>query len=81
LTQTDPSLNERVLAVIEALRPMIQSDGGDVELVDITPSGVVQIRFQGACVGCPSSEMTLRMGLEENLKANVPEVTGVEAVD
>ena len=42
---------------------------------------VVQIRFQGACIGCPSSEMTLKMGIEENLKAHVPEITGVMAVD
>ena len=81
LTQTDQSLTDRVLAVLEALRPMIQRDGGDIELVTITPTKVVQIRFQGACVGCPSSEMTLRMGIEDNLKAHVPEITGVMAVD
>ena len=85
LTQPDQpdteTLTERVLAVVEALRPMIQRDGGDIELVSITPANVVQIRFQGACVGCPSSEMTLRMGIEDNLRTHVPEITGVEAVD
>ena len=81
MTQADQSLTNRVLEVIEALRPMIQRDGGDIELVDITSAGVVRIRYQGACVGCPSSEMTLRLGIEENLKANVPEITGVVAVD
>lgn len=82
LTQhADHSLTSRVNEVLEALRPMIQRDGGDIELVQITPTNVVQIRFQGACVGCPSSEMTLRMGIEENLKTHVPEITGVEAVD
>ena len=81
LTQTDQNLTDRVLAVLEALRPMIQRDGGDIELVEITPTKVVQIRFQGACIGCPSSEMTLKMGIEENLKAHVPEITGVMAVD
>jgi Fe-S cluster biogenesis protein NfuA len=85
LPQFDPphteSLTTRVLEVVEALRPMIQRDGGDIELVSITPAKVVQIRFQGACVGCPSSEMTLRMGIEDNLRTHVPEITGVEAVD
>lgn len=81
LTQTNQTLTDRVLEVLDALRPMIQRDGGDIELVQITSSKVVQIRFQGACVGCPSSEMTLRLGIEENLKAHVPEITGVMAVD
>ena len=81
MTQADQSLTNRVLEVLEALRPMIQRDGGDIELVDITSAGVVRIRYQGACVGCPSSKTTLRLGIEENIKANVPEITGVEAVD
>ena len=70
-----------VARVINALRPMIQADGGDVELVDLTPEGVVRIRWQGACIGCPSSEMTLREGLERNLRQHVPIVAGVEAVN
>lgn len=81
MTQADQSLTNRVLEVLEALRPMIQRDGGDIELVDITSAGVVRIRYQGECVGCPSSETTLRLGIEENIKANVPEITGVVAVD
>lgn len=81
MTQADHTLTTRVQEVLTALRPMIQRDGGDIELVRITPANVVQIRFQGACVGCPSSEMTLRMGIEENLRAHVPEITGVVAVD
>lgn len=72
---------QRVLAVLEALRPMIQRDGGDIEFIEITPAKVVRIRFKGACIGCPSSEMTLKMGIEDNLRAHVPEITGVEAVD
>ncbi|MCB9848888.1 MAG: NifU family protein [Phycisphaeraceae bacterium] len=72
---------DRVRAVVEALRPMIQRDGGDIELVSVTAKKVVEIRFKGACVGCPSSEMTLKMGIEENLRAHVPEITGVMAVD
>ena len=59
----------------------MQSDGGDIELVDVTDAGVARIRFHGACVGCPSSLMTLKMGIERNLQDYVPEIQGVEAVD
>ena len=73
-------LRKRVAEVLEKIRPMIQEDGGDVELVDVTPAGVVQIRFRGECVGCPSSGMTLQHGIEKNLKDRVPEVTQVVPV-
>ncbi len=66
--------------MLNLIRPALQSDGGDLELVEITPEGVVRIRLLGACVGCPSSSMTLRMGIERNLKTHVPEVRAVEAV-
>jgi Fe-S cluster biogenesis protein NfuA len=66
--------------VLNLIRPAVQSDGGDLELVDITPEGVVQIRLHGACVGCPSSTMTLQVGIERNLKAHVPEVRAVQSV-
>jgi len=72
-----PSLRERVQGVINWMRPIIQSDGGDLELVDVTDAGVVSVRFHGACVGCPSSEATLRLGIERNLREKVPEVTQV----
>lgn len=74
-------LYERVSRVINLIRPAVQSDGGDVELVEITGQGVVRIRLHGACVGCPSSTMTLQMGIERNLKEHVPEVTAVESVE
>ncbi|MEO1129395.1 MAG: NifU family protein [Planctomycetota bacterium] len=74
-------MEERVRTVIDAIRPAVQSDGGDLELVEITTGGVVRIRLHGACVGCPSSLMTLKVGVERNLKDHVPEVTGVEAVE
>ncbi len=77
----DPKpLHERVAKVINLIRPAVQADGGDLELVGVTPNGVVQIRLHGACVGCPSSSITLRVGIERNLKAHVPEVLAVEAV-
>lgn len=73
-------VQQRVHMVIDRIRPAVQADGGDVEVVDVTDEGVVRIRLHGACVGCPSSTMTLRMGIERNLRQHVPEVTAVEAV-
>jgi len=75
------SVQERVAIVLNQIRPAVQLDGGDVELVEVTPEGVVKVRFLGACVGCPSSAMTLHSGIEKNLKAQISEVTGVEAVE
>jgi Fe-S cluster biogenesis protein NfuA len=74
------SLKERVSEIIEAIRPAIQGDGGDIELIDVDASGVVQLRLHGACVGCPSSTMTLAMGIERNLKERIPEVSEVVCV-
>jgi Fe-S cluster biogenesis protein NfuA len=70
-------VRERVQQVINLIRPAVQADGGDIELVDVTEDGVVQIRFHGACHGCPSATMTLQMGIERNLREKVPEVTQV----
>ena len=78
--KSDGSLRDRVAKVINLIRPAVQSDGGDLELVDITSDGVVRIRLHGACVGCPSSTMTLQIGIERNLKNHVPEVKSVQAV-
>ena len=75
-----PSMRDRVQNVINLIRPAVQADGGDIELVDVTEGGVVQIRFHGACHGCPSSTMTLQMGIERNLREKVPEVTQVVPV-
>lgn len=79
--QPDTPIRQRVQKVLDAIRPMIQQDGGDIEFLDFTDSGVVRVRLLGACVGCPSSLMTLKMGVEQNLRRHVPEVTGVEAVE
>jgi Fe-S cluster biogenesis protein NfuA len=73
----NPPLRDRVQGVINLIRPAVQADGGDIELVDVTGEGVVSIRFHGACHGCPSSTMTLQMGIERNLREKVPEVTQV----
>jgi len=76
-TQESPSVREKVQTVLNLIRPAVQADGGDIELVDVTLDGVVQIRFHGACHGCPSSTMTLQHGIERNLREKVPEVTQV----
>jgi len=79
--KAEGSVKERVAAVVNRLRPMIQGDGGDLELVDVTADGVVQVRLHGACVGCPGAQMTLRMGVERNIRAVVPEVKEVVCVN
>lgn len=76
-----PTTYERVERVLSLIRPAVQSDGGDIELVELTSDGMVRIRLHGACVGCPSSHITLQSGIERNLKAHVPEVRGVESVE
>ena len=73
-------MKERVEAVIERIRPAVQMDGGDIQLVDVT-DGIVKVRLIGACVGCPSSTMTLKMGIERAIRAQVPEIVSVESVD
>lgn len=71
---------KRAQEALDEIRPAIQMDGGDVELIDITDEGIVQVRMVGACGGCPMSMVTLQAGIERILKRKVPEVTGVEAV-
>ena len=77
----EQSLRARVQDMINLIRPAVRADGGDIELVDVTPAGVVRIRFHGACVGCPSSTMTLQDGIERNLRERIPEVTAVIPVN
>jgi Fe-S cluster biogenesis protein NfuA len=73
------SMKEQVEKVLEEIRPNLQADGGDIELVDVV-DGVVRVRLKGACVGCPMSQMTLAFGVEKVLKERSPEVTRVEPV-
>ena len=75
-----PSLKERVGDAINLIRPAIQADGGDVELVDVSEDGTVRIRFHGACCGCPSANMTLYGGIRRVLMERVAEVKQVVAV-
>lgn len=73
-------MKDRVEAVLEKIRPDLQSEGGDVELVDVS-NGTVKVRFIGACDGCPMATMTLKMGIEQVLKAEIPEIEEVVAVE
>lgn len=73
-------MKEKVEQAIEKIRPMLAADGGNVELVAVE-NGTVKVRLQGACAGCPMSQMTLKNGIEKIIKEEVPEVVSVEAVD
>jgi len=71
---------DEVRKVLETVRPALQADGGDVELVEVTADGVVKVRLTGACGHCPMSTMTLKMGIERALKEQVPGVKEVVQV-
>lgn len=73
-------MKEKIQAALNKVRPMLQADGGDVELVDVE-DGVVKVRLQGACAGCPMSQMTLKNGIENFLKKEIPEVVSVVSAD
>lgn len=76
------AVNEELLKkVLEEIRPNLQADGGDMEYVGVDDEGVVKLELQGACAGCPMSQLTLSMGVERILKEHVPGVTRVEAVN
>lgn len=73
-------LQEKVLKVIEQLRPYLQADGGDIQLVNITDENVVNVELLGACGSCPYSQMTLKNGVEEAMRKAIPEIKSVEAI-
>jgi Fe-S cluster biogenesis protein NfuA len=72
-------MKEKVEEVLNSIRPRLQADGGDIELVDVV-DGVVKVRLQGACHGCPGAQMTLKLGVERLLREKIPELKAVEAV-
>jgi len=72
-------MREKIEAALKEIRPSLQADGGDVELVDVE-NGIVKVRLTGACGGCPMSQMTLKQGIERRIKEAIPEVLSVEAV-
>ncbi len=73
-------MKEKIQKALDKIKPMLQADGGDVEFVDYK-DGVVKVRLQGACAGCPMSQMTVKNGIEKMLKQEVPEVKSVESVN
>lgn len=72
-------MREKIEQALSQIRPMLQADGGDVELVGVD-DGVVKVRLRGACAGCPGAQMTLQLGVEKKLKEAVPEIKKVVAV-
>ena len=73
-------MKEEIIKALDGIRPALQADGGDVELVEVTEDGVVKVRLRGACGSCPMSQMTLKMGVERLLKEKLPEVKEVVSV-
>lgn len=73
-------MKEEVKKALDDIRPNLQADGGDVELVGISEDGIVSVKLKGSCAGCPMSQMTLKMGIEKYLKKLVPEVKEVRSV-
>ncbi len=74
------SQKQRILDALDKIRPYLKADGGDIELVNITPDGIVEVRLTGACSSCPMSQMTLRAGVERAIVREVPGIRRVEAV-
>jgi Fe-S cluster biogenesis protein NfuA len=73
-------MKEKVQEVLEMIRPSLQADGGDVELVDVSEDGIVEVKLTGQCAGCPMSTITLKNGIERILKQEIPEVKEVVQV-
>ncbi|MBU4275919.1 MAG: NifU family protein [Proteobacteria bacterium] len=73
-------MREKVEQALEKIRPALQRDGGNVELVEVTDDGIVKVKLTGACGGCPMSQMTLKMGIEKVVKQAIPEIQSVESV-
>ena len=77
----DENIVEQVEEVIEKIRPGLQADGGDVELINITDDGIVEVKLKGACDGCPMASLTIKNGIERTLKEEFPELKEVKAVN
>jgi len=73
-------MKEEVQKAIDLIRPSLQADGGDVELIDVSAEGIVKVKLTGACRGCPMSHMTLKMGIEKMIKKQIPDIKEVIAV-
>jgi len=80
MTKEKDTLKERVESALKKIRPFLQAEGGNVELVEVTPDRIVKVKLKGACFGCPMSQMTLKIGIGRMLKQEVPEVKDVVEV-
>jgi Fe-S cluster biogenesis protein NfuA len=74
------NIRDRVAKALEKVRPYLQSDGGDIDLIDVTEEGIVKVKLKGACHGCPYSLQTLKAGVEQAIKKEVPEIKSVISV-
>lgn len=73
-------MRDKVEKALEKIRPSLRADGGDVELVEVSDDGIVKVKLTGACRGCPMSQLTLKLGIEQALKKDIPEVKEVQSV-
>jgi len=73
-------MRDKVEKALDKIRPSLQADGGNVELIEVSEDGIVKVKLTGACRGCPMSQMTLKMGIEKALKQTIPEVKEVQSV-
>lgn len=80
MSKEEKAMRKEVEKALDTIRPALQADGGDIELVNVGEDGIVQVRLTGACSGCPMSQMTLKMGVEKTLKQIVPQVKSVITV-
>jgi Fe-S cluster biogenesis protein NfuA len=74
-------MRENVIKALDVIRPFLQADSGDIELIEVTKDGIVKVKFTGACDICPMSQMTLRAGIERALMREVPGIRRVEAIN
>ena len=80
-TMENPTLEEKVKAIIDQLRTYLQADGGDIEFVELTENNIVLVQLQGACGSCPHAKMTLKQGVESVIKEHLPEIQGVQDIN
>ena len=80
-TMENLTLEDKVKAIIDQLRPYLQADGGDIEFVELTANNIVLVQLQGACGACPHAKMTLKQGVESVIKEHLPEIQGVQDIN
>ncbi|HRH33721.1 MAG TPA: NifU family protein [Catalimonadaceae bacterium] len=79
--ETNQNLVEKIEKSLDSIRPYLQSDGGNIRVVEVTDEGIVKVEMQGSCISCPMSSMTLKAGVEEAIRNAFPDIKGVEAIN